>query len=67
MSNLKCSMAQFKTLIKNLPELIFVFSRATSHVYKIDSNHTLIEATIILLTLYPILCVSHILSSSVRR
>lgn len=49
--NLKCSMAQFKTLIKNFPKLRNILLRATSNIYQIDGDNTGIKATIILVAL----------------
>lgn len=43
MTTHKSLMAKLKTLIKNLPELIYILFRGQSHVNQIDSNHALIN------------------------
>ena len=64
--NLKCSMAQFKTLIKNFPKLRDILLRATSNIYQIYGDNTSIKATIILVALLPIHCTRDILGGSIR-
>ena len=64
--NLKCSMAQFKTLIKNFPKLRNILLRATSNIYQIDGDNTGIKATIILVALLPIHGTRNILGGSIR-
>ena len=48
MSAHQCTVAKLQTLVHDLPELVHISLRRTSHVNKVDGYNTLIETSVIL-------------------
>ena len=45
----KCTVAKFKTLIKDFPKLVHIAARCASNINKVDCNNTLIKSAVVLL------------------